>query len=431
MVVRKELLRLLGELVEGTKRPAVIQALSERLGVDTFIVFLADPEIGTLLSAPGFPQTFPERKRWRQFLEACRTSERYRDNVPWPTSTELTPAVGLRAGDKCVLVLLGGNPKEEDLEELAPLLPLIATGLASERELASKAVQSELAQQTAREAATLAVCLDEARRAAQKEIVLRRQVEAALRETKDQLAKTNEELEQRVEERTSRLKETIAELEAFSYSISHDMRAPLRAMQGYAEALMEDSRGKLDSESRDHLDRIARASRRLDALINDVLRYTRVARCDAVLTPLPLGRLVRDVIDQYPQLQRPVADFEIHGPLPDVLGHEVLLVQCLSNLFINAVKFVPSDRRPHVCIRTETTNQRVRLWIEDNGIGIAPENFQRIFGMFERINPEQAFDGTGIGLAIVKRAVARMRGSVGVKSTLGRGTTFWVELEKV
>lgn len=428
--MRKELLHRLADLVEPEKRAAAIQALAEQLGIATFLVFLVDPEIGNLLSAPGFPQTIPERHRWRPFLEACRAKGRYEDVLPWPTRSTLVPAIGLSSSDKWVLVLLGGKPSEEAIDELLPLVPMLAAGLALERKLASIAAQSDLAQQSAREAATLAICLDDARRAAQKEIGARRQAEAALRETKDQLARTNEALEARVEERTARLQDTIAELEAFSYSISHDMRAPLRAMQGYAEVLAEDAREKLGPEEREHLDRIARASRRLDALINDVLRYTRLARCEVVLTPLSLDRLIADVIEQYSQLRPPVADIQLQEPLPQVLGHEVLLVQCLSNLLTNAVKFVPTGRRPSVRIRTETTESRVRLWIEDNGIGISQENFQRIFGMFERINPEVEFDGTGIGLAIVKRAVDRMGGKIGLRSTLAQGTSFWIELEK-
>src|SRR5690606_15340401 len=133
---------------------------------------------------------------------------------------------------------------------------------------------------------------------------------------------------------TAELRETIGELEAFSYSISHDMRQPLRAMEGYAHALLEDHRSSLDDEARGYLDRIRHAAVRLDRLIQDVLSYSRVSRREVELTSLDLGRMVRETMDTYPSLHD--ADIRIREPLGRVRGHEAALVQCLSNLFGNA-----------------------------------------------------------------------------------------------
>jgi signal transduction histidine kinase len=117
--------------------------------------------------------------------------------------------------------------------------------------------------------------------------------------------------------------------------------------------------------------------------------------------------------------------------LPDVLAHEPSLMQVVSNLLSNAVKFVAAGTRPHVTISAETIGDRARLWVQDNGIGIAPEYQPRLFGLFERVHTEQRFEGTGIGLAIVRKAVERMNGNVGVISDGTSGSRFWVELPAI
>lgn len=428
MVLARDFLLILSRLVRPESRSGAIAQLTEALGVDEFFLFITDPEIGVLLAAPGFPQTYPHGERWREFVEQCNPWTPSRAELPWPDAKFLRPAVGVRADNDAVVVLLGGAPSASNLEQLTMLLPLLSAALASERALAAAAVQTQLAQEAARESATLAMGIDEARRAAQREIAARREIEQALRQAKDLLARANEELEARVHERTTRLRDTVAELEAFSYSISHDMRSPLRAMQGYAKLLVQESSSKLDPAEQDYLRRIARASERLDRLINDVLRYTRVARTDAEQERIDLEQLLQDVIQQYSPLHEPAANIEVTRPLLPVLGHEVLLVQCVSNLLTNAVKFVPEGVKPHVRVWTKPVGDRVRLSIADNGIGIAPADQKRIFRIFERINPDREFDGTGIGLAIVKRAAERLDAEIGVESVLGAGSRFWLLL---
>src|SRR4029079_14781155 len=143
-----------------------------------------------------------------------------------------------------------------------------------------------------------------------------------------------------VAQRTARLQETIGELEAFSSSISHDMRAPLRAMQGYAKALAADYSDKLDDTANLYLDRIARAANRLDLLVQDVLAYSRVTKGEIALHPVDLETLLRDLLPPYPEFQPPNAQITVRTPLHPVLGHEAYLTQCLTNLLGNAVKFV-------------------------------------------------------------------------------------------
>ncbi len=427
---RAEMLRHLAGLVSPAQRADAIPTLAAQLGVDTLVLFLPDPEIGTLLTAPGFSQTLPDAGAWRAFLASCASRPLHRGALPWPSASHLTPAIGISTGDKSVLVLVGGDPAPDQLEELAALMRLITPGLEREHRLAAMGVQLQLAHQAAKESTALAHCLDEARRAAQEGIAARKAVEAKLNEAKDQLSLTNRELEDRVRERTHRLQETVTELEAFSYTISHDMRAPLRAMRGFATMLIEDCGNKLEPEHRDYLHRINHAGQRLERLIQDVLRYSRVAREQISLHPVELESVIADVIQQHPTLQTTLADIEVRAPLPPVLGHEVMLVQCLSNLLANAVKFVAPGVRPHVVVAAEPVENFVVLSIEDNGIGIDPQYHGKIFGMFERLSSTVPVEGTGIGLAIVKRAAARIGGDVGVEPGTKGGTRFWLRLQR-
>jgi PAS domain S-box-containing protein len=238
-------------------------------------------------------------------------------------------------------------------------------------------------------------------------------------------------LEQTVAERTARLQETLGELEAFSYSISHDLRAPLRTMSGYARVLIEDAGHKLAPEEIKHLERILRAATRLDRLINDVLDYSRLSRAEVSVVPVELEKIVDDVLQQYPAVNSHVASILVCRPLPCALGHEALLVQCVSNLLANAFKFMRPGVAPVVEIWAEIGETSVNLHVRDNGIGIAPHNLSRIFGLFQRINAAHAYEGMGIGLTIVKKAVERLGGKVRVQSIEGEGSTFSLELGKL
>jgi PAS domain S-box-containing protein len=239
---------------------------------------------------------------------------------------------------------------------------------------------------------------------------------------------TAEALEKLVDERTASLKQAVAQMQEFSYSVSHDLRAPVRAMYGFAEAVLENNGHRLDDEGREMLSRILRNGARMDRLIQDLLTYSRVSRREVSLEPVSLDKLLGEVVQQYPAMQPQNADITIASPLPEVIAHEPSLTQVMSNLLSNAVKFVAPGQRPRVQVNSETKPGRVRVWIEDNGIGIKPEYQSRLFGMFERVHPDKQYEGTGIGLAIVRKAVERMNGTVGVESDGVSGSRFWVEL---
>jgi signal transduction histidine kinase len=237
-----------------------------------------------------------------------------------------------------------------------------------------------------------------------------------------------EALEALVNERTAALRQVIAQMEEFSYSISHDLRAPVRAMRGYADVILQDHGWRLDQQARELLGRVVRSGTRMDRLIQDLLSYSRVSRREIQLHPVSLDKLVREVIQQYPDLRPECVDIEVDGILPEVIAHEPSLTQVVSNLLSNAVKFVASNGRPRIRISCDQRDTVARLWIQDNGIGIKPELQARLFSMLERLHPEQNFEGTGIGLAIVRKAIERMNGAVGVESDGVSGSRFWFEL---
>lgn len=245
---------------------------------------------------------------------------------------------------------------------------------------------------------------------------------------RESTAERRQELEQLVTERTASLREAIAQMEEFSYSVSHDLRSPLRAIQGYAEVLLEDYRGQLDARGLDYLQRISNAGTRMDQLTQDVLTYSRLGRVAMRLVPVNLEQLVDETVQQYIPVQAHEGGVTVDRPLPTVLAHGPSLVQALSNLLANAVKFIPKGTPPRVRVRAERHEAEVRLWIEDNGIGIPPEYQPKIWGMFERLNPRDQYEGTGIGLAIVRKAVERMGGKVGVESDGQNGSKFWIQL---
>jgi PAS domain S-box-containing protein len=261
-----------------------------------------------------------------------------------------------------------------------------------------------------------------------RDITQRKRDELALKFTRDQLTRGKEELERRVEERSASLRSAVEQMEEFSYTVSHDLRAPLRGMQTYARALMEDYSGALDEEGRRYLSRISENAARLDRMILDVLTFSRVAREEIRPQRISLDRLVHEIAQTYPGMQPPHAEIRIET-LQDVMGHQSSLTQAVSNLLNNAVKFAPEGVTPKVHVRTERKNGDVRLWIEDNGIGIDPRHQGKLFGMFERLHPHLKYEGSGVGLAIVRKAVERMGGEVGVESDGRTGSRFWIQLK--
>jgi len=240
--------------------------------------------------------------------------------------------------------------------------------------------------------------------------------------------KLEQELEDKIAERTARLQEIVKELEVFSYSIAHDLRAPLRAMQGISMAVLEDYSHLLPEEGRDLLARIAASAKLMDRQVLHVLEYNRLLGGDLPMEDIDLEDLIGEVLC-YPDLQLAHQYIVLETGIPSVRGNRLALTQVVSNLLSNAVKFVAPGRTPAIRIRAEPGGDSVRVCVKDNGIGISLKGQQKIFGLFQRLHQAESYDGTGIGLAIVKIAVERMGGAVGVNSEPGQGSEFWIQLK--
>lgn len=269
------------------------------------------------------------------------------------------------------------------------------------------------------------------------EIALRKQAESSRlqaeremegrRRAEDEVRELNADLERRVTERTAQFEDTVKELRAFTYSIAHDLRAPLRHIHGFTQLL---AGAAADDASREHARRIMAASEGMDAMIKDLLAYSRLTLDEIKLEPVSLTAvLARAEARMAKRLKERKARLEVAGPLPRVVGHEASLVQAVSNLLSNSLKFAAPGVEPLIRVTAEVRGERTRLWVEDNGIGIAPEHLERIFGVFQRLHKLEDYPGTGIGLAVVRRTLERMKGTAGVESAPGKGSRFWLELE--
>jgi signal transduction histidine kinase len=261
-------------------------------------------------------------------------------------------------------------------------------------------------------------------RAIQQEMTERRQAEASLRQL-------HEQLEAKVQERTAELKEANTnllysnrELEQFAYVASHDLQEPLRAVNSYAQLLGRKYQGNLDAKADKYLGYIMEGATRMQQLINDLLDFSRVGTRGKELKPTACEAILSRVLEN---LQVAIAESQVlvtHDPLPTVMGDETQLNQLFQNLIANAIKF-RREEPPRVHVSTEQRENEWVFGVRDNGIGMEPEYFDRIFTIFQRLHSRAEYPGTGIGLAVCKKIVERHGGRIWVESELGVGTTFY------
>jgi len=240
------------------------------------------------------------------------------------------------------------------------------------------------------------------------------------------------ELNRLLEQRVAALTEANRELETFNYSIAHDLRTPLRSMSGFAKALVEDESAALSPLGLDYARRIVHSAKFMDTLLLDMLTYCRLARAEMSSTVIPLEEPVGEMLSLMgKEISDSKAQVEVASPLGSVSAHLPTVKQILANLIGNSLKFTAPERTPRLRIFTTCQSSFVRLWVEDNGIGIAPEHHERVFGLFQRLHDARAYPGTGIGLALVRKGAERMGGRAGVESEPGQGSRFWVDFPAV
>jgi PAS domain S-box-containing protein len=228
--------------------------------------------------------------------------------------------------------------------------------------------------------------------------------------------------------RTAELNELLQTMQTFTYSIAHDLRGPLRALNGFSALVVEEYGSRLDENGRSYLKHINEAAQKMDKLLLDLLSYGRLTHVEVTSVPMSLEDAITKVLEDLDaRIRDRNAVIEVRHPLPSVIGNAALLNQILINLIDNGLKFVAPDQIPHLLIQAVQSGNRVRLSITDNGIGIAPAYHGKIFDLFVRLHKPAAYTGTGIGLALVKKAMERMQGRVGLDSTPGEGSCFWLE----
>jgi len=245
-------------------------------------------------------------------------------------------------------------------------------------------------------------------------------------EEKEQAARRLEEI---VAERTAELRAVVEEMEVFSYSLSHDLRAPLLRIVTYAGMISSEYGDKLPDEVRAHLGRIEASGTHLVTLIRDIQAFVQVSKSPQPIQRIILSNLVREVLESYRTfLVERGAVVETDTDYPLVKGQYSSLFQVLGNLLYNAAKFVAPQERPKIALRVSMNGGWVRLRVEDEGIGVPDEAQEKLFKPFSRLHAPESYDGTGLGLAFARVAMQRMGGKIGYEPRPGGGSVFWIEL---
>jgi light-regulated signal transduction histidine kinase (bacteriophytochrome) len=250
------------------------------------------------------------------------------------------------------------------------------------------------------------------------------------RANEEQIHQLNEELERKVIERTAQLQESNRELESFSYSVSHDLRAPLRHILGFAELLGKSARGSLDDKSQRYLRTISEAAQKGGQLVDDLLAFSRLGRGDVKRSRVDLERLVDELrMELAPETEGRQVLWRVSS-LPAVEGDPALLRLALKNLLSNSIKYTRPRSEARIELSAEDSPREVVVHVRDNGVGFEMEYVDKLFGVFQRLHTAEQFEGTGIGLANVRRIVSRHGGRVWAEGAVDQGATFHFTLPK-
>ncbi|HEY0971106.1 MAG TPA: ATP-binding protein [Gemmatimonadales bacterium] len=457
-------------LTRAEARDDAAVALGELLGGDRVIVFVRDEQVGALLPAPGFPQTLPDGRTWRRFVEACAAAGEGRHTaLTGPDGGGPCPAHGISCGADVVAVVLGTDECTPALSELRDLLPLLASTFRGERAAANADAQVRLARQTAAHAEALAHALDAARGELQRALagaeVARREAEQASRQLREQateLEAANMQLQEQAGELEAQAEELMLQAEElqrantelsdarraaeaanrtksdFLATMSHELRTPLNAIGGHVQLIQLGIHGPVTDAQRAALERVDRSQRHLLGLINSILNLARIeaGRLEYRLTEVRLADALADVQSMIePQIAAKQLRYVIQIPDPGLAAcaDGEKLQQILLNLLSNAVKFTPPAGAITVECATDASRPGTALvHIKDTGIGIPEDRLADIFEPFVQVDVKHSREGegTGLGLAISRDLARGMGGDLTVESAPGLGSTFTLTLPR-
>lgn len=444
--VDPEFLSVAARLAVPELRAKAARDLAVTCGATDLAIFVRDEEINALLSAPGFPQSIPGGKVWREFMDECVLKGEHLSQLPFGPEGDAVPALGMSVSPDMVMVLLGTHEARSETSWLRLLIPLYSAVFRAEQTAGIARTQARMAREAAVRASALANALDHARRDLDDALLeartARSEMEALLLQLQEQASEmeaTNEHLTQQTDQlELARMSAEIANRAKsdFLATMSHELRTPLNAIGGHVQLLSMGIHGPVTGEQQKSLERVERNQRHLLGLINNILNHSRIeaGHVEYDIRDVKLSEILDDLAPMIePQLTTKGLAYEVTDidDLPAISADREKLQQILLNLLSNSVKFTEPGGRVTVdgCVRSGAPG-KVFLTVRDTGRGIPPDKLETIFDPFTQVDAthSRSAQGTGLGLAISRDLARGMGGDIRARSDMDGGSSFTLML---